>query len=100
MNNVKLIVTALTILTVNPAFAGGFSEHTGQASGASSQAVGHSVAGTAKLASGAVAVPLMSAGAIGQASGQAGKALWSDANKPLPIGDEAVTAGPPPKISR
>jgi hypothetical protein len=95
-----LILTGLVAAQPAQAQAGGSVQHASQAIGHSAKAVGHSVVGTAKLASGVVAVPLIAIGASGQASQQAGESLWDIANEPigtpLPVSDETVTAGPSP----
>ena len=104
MNNTKktLIVTTtlLAAIAIQPAHAQGSVQHASQAVEHSTKAIGHSVAGGAKLASGVAAVPLIAVGASGQASQQAGEALWDIANEPigtpLPVSDETVTAGPTP----
>ncbi len=43
-----------------------------------------------------VAIPLMISGEIGKASGEIGEELWEEANTPLPITEEVITAGPRP----
>ena len=64
------------------------------------QAVGYSVAGSAQLASGAIAVPLIAIGSVGELSKAAGTDLMRTANTPigtpLPVSDETVSAGPAP----
>jgi len=83
-----------------PVFAGGSVEHSSAAIVHSAQAGGHSMVAGVKLVSGAVAIPLQAAGAIGRASGEVGDELWRAANTPegdpLPIAPEAFSAGPPP----
>ncbi len=95
-----VILTGLVATQTAQAQAGGSVQHASQASGHSARAVGHSVAGTTKLVSGVVAVPLIAIGASGQASQQAGESLWDIANEPigtpLPVTEETVTAGPSP----
>lgn len=90
----------LGIVTTQPAHAMGSAQHLSEAVVHSTQAVGHSVVGSAQLASGVVAVPLIAVGSVGQVSQQAGNDLWQIANEPigtpLPISDETITAGPSP----
>lgn len=59
--------------------------HSGRASAHSGAASVHSSAAAATGAAGIVAVPLMSAGAVGRMSGAAGDALWDAANRPLEV---------------
>ena len=104
MKNTTKTFIATTLLigavAAQPAQAQGSVQHSGQALVHSTKALGHSVAGGAKLASGVVAVPLIAIGASGQVSQQAGEDLWAIAHEPigtpLPVSDETVTAGPPP----
>jgi len=91
---------------VQPAYADGSSQQAGAASthsvkalGESAQGSGHAVVAGMKLTSAAAAVPLGASGAVGHASGQSAKVLNQAASaddKPLPIADEVITAGPPP----
>ncbi len=99
----KTLITTTVLLaavTSLPAQAQGSTQHVSQAVVHSTQAVGHSIAGGAKLASGVIAIPLIAIGASGQVSQQAGESLWDIANEPigtpLPITEETITAGPPP----
>ena len=106
----KKIMTTLTLIigliAAGPqANAAGSGQHSAQASTNAAQASahmaaasGHAIVGVTKLASGAVAVPLMISGAVGKASGKAGEVLWNGAEigKPLKVSDETVTAGPAP----
>ena len=93
-----LLLTSL--LAPQLVFAQGSVQHSGKALEHGVNSLGHSVAGGGKLVSGAVAIPLVAAGSVGRASGQAGKEMWDHANapigEPLPITDDTVTAGPPP----
>lgn len=84
--------------------AQGLSEHAGNAASAGGVAVvasGYSAlegtAASGKLASGVAAVPLKGLGAVGSVADKAGNALLGKPSEPLPISEEAVTAGPPPK---
>ncbi|MGL4251179.1 MAG: hypothetical protein ACRCR1_11260 [Aeromonas sp.] len=84
--------------------AQGLSEHAGNAASAGGVAVvasGYSAlegtAASGQLASGVAAIPLKGVGAVGSVAEKAGNALLGKPNEPLPISDEAVTAGPPPK---
>jgi hypothetical protein len=75
-------------------------KHAGAAGSHASRSAAHSVAASGQVVSGVIAVPLMSAGAMGAASAQAGEALWeasaAPAHGPLEISEETVTAGPAP----
>ena len=79
-----------------PVFAGGSAEHFSESLGHSVQAVGHSTVAGFKLVSGSVAIPLVIVGEIGKASGEAGEALWEEANTPLPLTEQVLTVGPSP----
>lgn len=98
MNNYWYIVLAIIFVTAQPALAGDSMGHSAQGSKHASQAVGHSAAGASKLTSGIVAVPLMAVGEVGKGLGSVGDSMWDEANTPLPISEEAVTAGPPPSV--
>jgi len=97
--NISTLVVALS-LVAQGAFAGGSQNHSVKTVAHSGQAVSHGVAASAMASSGVVAIPLVLSGAVGHASGKAGKELWDIANTPigdpLPISDEAITAGPTP----
>lgn len=93
----RITVSSLLLLGLSlPAFASGSTQHAAASVEHSVQAVAHSTAAGVKLVSGAVAVPLMLSGEIGKAAGEIGEALWEEANTPLPIADEVITAGPSP----
>jgi hypothetical protein len=81
--------------------AGGASHHVSKALAHSLEAVAHTTVAGMKVVSGAVALPLVIVGEIGQVSGDAGEELWEEANRPigepLVISDEVVTAGPAPR---
>ena len=77
-------------------YAGGSAQHFSDSLDHSAQALGHVTVAGLKLVSGAVAIPLMMSGEIGKASGDIGEALWEEANTPLPIAEEIITAGPTP----
>jgi hypothetical protein len=103
MKNLFLNITgllAISLVSTNVLAAGPF-EHSGQASKKSVQAIGHSSAAGAKLASGAVAIPLTIASEVGVASGETANALRKNDNQsvgePLEITDEIITAGPSPE---
>jgi hypothetical protein len=76
--------------------AEGSTRHLSKAVDHSARAAFHASAGTGKLISGAVAVPLMVGGEIGKASGAVGDKLWDEANATLPITDAVITVGPSP----
>lgn len=103
----KLIMASIImIITINSqAFAQG--THAGKAiknasaaGSHASQSAAHSIAATGQVVSGIIAVPLMSAGAVGGVSARMGEELRDAANAPatgpLEISDETVTTGPAP----
>lgn len=93
----RIIVIAVILLGLStPVFAGGSAQHFSDALNHSAQAMAHSTAAGIKVVSGVVALPLMMGGEIGKVSGDIGEALWDEANTPLPIGEDIVTAGPAP----
>ncbi len=94
---IRIIGSAATLLSLSmPVFAGGSAQHFSDSLNHSAQALAHSTVAGLKLISGAVAIPLMMSGEIGKASGEIGEALWEEANTPLPIAEEVITAGPTP----
>ncbi len=97
----KLSVSALMIFGSINAKAAGPSQHSGEASANSVQAIAHTSIAGIKLASGVTAVPLLIVGEIGKISGQAGEELWEETNRPigepLEITDEIITSGPSPE---
>lgn len=103
MMKTKMAIITLALLSTSVmqnANAASGSENFSQAINHSVQAVGYSVAGTAQLASGAVAVPLIAIGSVGELSKAAGEDLMKTANAPigtpLPVSDVTVSAGPAP----
>ena len=74
----------------------GSAQHLSQASVHSAQAIAQTSVAGVKIVSGVVAVPLILVGEVGNASGQAGDALWESANQPigepLTITDEIITS--------
>ena len=64
MISIALLITSITV----PAAYAGSTRHFSEAAGHSTQAGGHSVVGTAKLASSVVTVPLIIIGGIGHVS--------------------------------
>ena len=93
------IYTAVICAALSPlAMAGGSAEASAQAVTHSLQAVGYSIEGVFRLASGVVALPLMSVGAVGEASGHIGEALWEVADEQptaaLPVTDDVLTTAP------
>ncbi len=71
-----------------------------RASGAASGSAAHAIAASGQTTSAIAAVPLASGGAVSAATGAgstaAAKASTRAAGQPLEIGDEAITAMPPP----
>ena len=103
MMNDKLIKSVLIMVLCSasiPVFAGGSAEASAQALNHSFQAIGYSIEGSLKIASGAAAVPFMVVGEIGKVSGEIGHELWEEANSPprgpYPVTDEVITVGPNP----
>lgn len=100
-----LFATILTVLALHTpaAMAAGSTNHSGQASTHSALATSHATVAGAKLAAGAVAVPLIIVGEAGKASGAAGEHLWDAAHAsigaPLPVADETYLTGPAPDIA-
>jgi hypothetical protein len=96
----KLILIISMCSAASTVFAGGSAEASAQALNNSFEAIGYSVEGGLKLASGAAAIPFMVVGEIGNVSGEVGHGLWDEANSPpsgpLPVTDEIVTVGPNP----
>ena len=88
--------TAILLSLSMPVFAGGSVQHSADSLDHSAQALAHLSAAGIKLVSGTVAIPLLMSGEIGKASGEIGEALWKEANTPLPITQELITAGPTP----
>ena len=86
-----------TLFIAMPASAGGSLQHFGQSLEHSAQAVANGTVGSLKVISAAASLPLMAAGEVGKVSGELGEELWEEANTPLPISDEVVTAGPRPE---
>lgn len=95
-NIIKLAAVTSMLFGSASAIAAGPSQHMSQASGHSVQAIAQTSVAGVKIVSGVVAVPLMLVGEVGQASGQAGHALWDSANQPigepLAITDEIITS--------
>ncbi len=94
----KYTVLAVLCLSINPVFAGDSVEQ-------SFQALGYSLEGGFKMVSAAAAIPLVSIGEIGTVTGDIGHELLDEAarppgqyhaNRPFPVTDEIVTAGPGP----
>ena len=97
--NTKLLLSGTVALlsgVFTPVYAGGSVQHIGDSLNHSAQAIAHSTAAGIKLVSGSIAIPLIIGGEIGKASGEAGAALWEEANTPFPITEEVITAGPSP----
>jgi len=96
----KLILIISMCSAASTVFAGGSAEASAQALNNSFEAIGYSVEGGLKLASGAAAIPFMVVGEIGNVSGEVGHGLWEEANSPpngpLPVTDEIITVGPNP----
>ena len=95
-NIVKLVIATSMIFGSASVMAAGPSQHLSQASAHSVQAIAQTSVAGVKIVSGVVAVPLMLVGEVGNASGQAGHALWDSANQPigepLAITDEIITS--------
>ena len=100
MTAYQQILTNVLCFTALSVQAGGSAEASAQAINHSLEAIGYTVESGIKLASGAVAVPLMIVGEIGKASEEIGDDLWEEANspphEPFPVTDEVITVGPEP----
>ena len=94
--NLVLAVVISSFTVSAPVYAGGSAEHFSESLGHSVQAIGHSTVAGFKLVSGSVAIPLVIVGEIGKASGEAGEALWEEANTSLPLTEKVLTVGPSP----
>lgn len=100
----RILLLGAALIPWSSFAAQGLSEHAGNAASAGGVAVvasGYSAlegtAASGQLASGVAAVPLKGIGAVGSVAEKAGNKLLGKPNEPLPISEEAVTAGPPPK---
>ncbi len=78
------------------AVAGPSSQHSSAALAHSVQGSAHAGAAVIKGAAAVAAVPLLVAGAAGQASTAAGEALLEEANRPLKIGHQVLQKTPTP----
>ncbi|WP_281560330.1 hypothetical protein [Thalassomonas sp. RHCl1] len=90
---------ALTLaLSSTPIYAQDSAQHTSKAGKHSALAVSHGAASSAKVASAAVAVPLLVVGSAGVASVAGGSALIDSATKPKPltVTEVTITADPAP----
>jgi hypothetical protein len=103
MKNKKAIFSILMAIGASQAFAlpGGSAQHASKAVKHSGKALSHTVVSAGKVASGAVAVPLLVIGNLGPVSAAAGEALWDNATqqKPLTITDKTITADPAPQFA-
>lgn len=100
-NIYKLAITVPLLFGSMNVMAAGSLQHLSNASSHSVQAIGQAAIGGVKVAAGVVAVPLMLVGGVGNASGQAGEALWDEATtpigEPLAITDEILTTRTTPE---
>ncbi|OUR72171.1 hypothetical protein A9Q78_07640 [Methylophaga sp. 41_12_T18] len=100
-NIIKLVIVAPMLFGSINVMAAGSSQHLSKASAHSAQAIAQTSVAGVKIVSGVVAVPLMIVGGIGNASGQAGEALWNEATtpigEPLAITDEILTTRASPE---
>ena len=94
-NIFKLAIVMPLLFGSMNVMAAGSLQHLSNASAHSVQAIVQTSVAGVKIVSGVVAVPLMIVGGVGEASGQAGDALWDEATKPigepLAITDEILT---------
>ena len=95
----KLLPTFIllsTVLISNQGCASQSAQHASKAVKHSTYAVGHSVVGVVKVASVAVAVPLIAVGSLGHVTGSKliNSAMQQD---PLTITEHTITAEPSPK---
>lgn len=100
-NILKVAIVVPMVFGSMNVMAAGSLQHLSNASSHSVQAIGQTAVAGVKIASGVVAVPLMIVGGIGNASGQAGDALWNEATtpigEPLTITDEILTTRSTPE---
>jgi hypothetical protein len=96
----QILSTGLILGFSSFGYAADSLRHFSEAAEHSVQAIGHVSVGSVKVLSGAAAVPFRISGALGQAAGEIGDALWEESNRPiggpLEITDEVFTAGPSP----
>jgi hypothetical protein len=97
------IALILTLATSSPAvFAADSTNHASKGVGHSATGGSELLKGSVKVAASVVAVPLISVGTAGGVSMEAGSSLSEFAlgiGEPLPIADEVIVAGPPPKAA-
>lgn len=92
----KLAIAVPMLIGSISVMAAGSVQHSSAASAHSVQALAQASVAGVKVATGMVAIPLMITGTIGQASGQAGDAMWDAATtpigEPLTITDDLMTS--------
>lgn len=81
MNVLSYVTCVAVLLTSFSSFAEPSSEHSGKASKHSALAISHGVAGSAKVASAAVAVPLVVTGSVALSAGAASVELGEGLSK-------------------
>jgi len=81
MNVLSYVTCVAVLLTSFSSFAEPSSEHSGKASKHSALAISHGVAGSAKVASAAVAVPLVVTGSVALSAGAASVELGEELSK-------------------
>lgn len=100
MKTRNLVLTMILTVTSMQSFANsGASENGSAASKHSALAASYGTAASAQVGSAVIAIPLMAAGAVGQASGQLGTKLMENAivDAPLTITEKTITITPSPK---
>lgn len=100
MKTRNLVLTMILTVTSMQSFANsGASENGSAASKHSALAASHGTAASAKVGSAVVAIPLVVAGSVGNASQQLGTKLMENAiaDGPLEITEKTITVAPSPK---
>jgi hypothetical protein len=96
----QIICASIILFSAVNVSAEGSLHHSTEASVHTSKALGHAIMSGVKVVSGVVAIPLKIVGEIGMVSGEAGDALWEEANgtigESLELSDAVITAGPSP----
>ncbi len=97
-----LSIIAMVGLSGTAAHAQDSLANASKASVDSAVAIGEMTEAGVKVVAGAVALPFVAAGVVTESAGnamrQGGQAVWDDANGPLVISPETVTAQPAPQV--
>ncbi|MBP2157504.1 MULTISPECIES: hypothetical protein [Asticcacaulis] len=94
--------TIVAAMAATPAFAQDSLGNVSKASGDSVVATAQLAEAGVKVVVGVVALPFVAVGTVAESGGAAirdsGQAVWDEANGPLEISPETVTAQPAPKV--